>query len=120
MLIDTSALLRSLQLRHPQYAAATRALELLPQRGRELHIVAQNRQRAIPKRLRISSVLHHAVSDRLEVAGGAAVKRRWGSKTRYNWTERDRQAGPMATACSLAVRYSIRLLGPNFSNDAAF
>ena len=42
MLIDTSTLLRTLQVRHPQYEAAARALETLPGRGRELHIVPQN------------------------------------------------------------------------------
>lgn len=42
MLIDTSTLLRTLQPRHAQYEAATRALEVLPERGRELHIVPQN------------------------------------------------------------------------------
>lgn len=42
MLIDTSALLRTLQIRHPQYEVITRALELLPQQGRRLHIVPQN------------------------------------------------------------------------------
>ena len=42
MLIDTSTLLRTLQPRHAQHEAATRALEVLPERGRELHIVPQN------------------------------------------------------------------------------
>ena len=42
MLIDTSTLLRTLQIRHPQYETATRALELLPDQGRDLHIVPQN------------------------------------------------------------------------------
>ena len=42
MLIDTSTLLRTLQVRHPQYEAAVRALETLPARGRELPIVPQN------------------------------------------------------------------------------
>lgn len=42
MLIDTSALLRTLQVRHPQYETVTRALELLPEQGRRLHIVPQN------------------------------------------------------------------------------
>jgi predicted nucleic acid-binding protein len=42
MLVDTSTLLRTLQRGHPQYETATRALEILPGRGRELHIVAQN------------------------------------------------------------------------------
>jgi predicted nucleic acid-binding protein len=42
VLIDTNTLLRTLQLRHPQYEMATRALEVLPEQGRELHIVPQN------------------------------------------------------------------------------
>jgi predicted nucleic acid-binding protein len=42
LLIDTSTLLRTLQVRHPQYETATRALELLPVHGRDLHIVPQN------------------------------------------------------------------------------
>jgi hypothetical protein len=42
VLIDTSALLRTLQVRHPQYELITRALELLPQQGRRLHVVPQN------------------------------------------------------------------------------
>ena len=42
MLIDTSTLLRTLQIRHPQYETAARALELLPGSGRYLHIVPQN------------------------------------------------------------------------------
>jgi predicted nucleic acid-binding protein len=42
LLIDTSTLLRTLQVRHPQYEAAVRAFETLPARGRELHIVPQN------------------------------------------------------------------------------
>lgn len=42
MLIDTSTLLRTLQPKHPQYDAATRALGLLPRKGRGLHIVPQN------------------------------------------------------------------------------
>ncbi len=42
MLIDTSALLRTLQVRHPQYETVARALETLPGRGRDLHIVPQN------------------------------------------------------------------------------
>lgn len=42
MLIDTSTLLRTLQPRHAQHEAATRALEVLPKQGRELHIVPQN------------------------------------------------------------------------------
>ena len=42
MLVDTSTLLRTLQRRHPQYEAATHALEILPRKGRELHVVPQN------------------------------------------------------------------------------
>jgi len=42
VLIDTSALLRTLQVRHPQHETITRALELLPKQGREIHIVPQN------------------------------------------------------------------------------
>jgi predicted nucleic acid-binding protein len=42
LLLDTSTLLRTLQLRHPQYETATRALEILPAQGRDLHIVPQN------------------------------------------------------------------------------
>jgi predicted nucleic acid-binding protein len=42
VLIDTSTLLRTLQRRHPQYDVAVRALEVLPGRGRTLHIAPQN------------------------------------------------------------------------------
>jgi predicted nucleic acid-binding protein len=42
LLIDTNTLLRTLQVRHPQYETAVRALEILPGRGRDLHIVPQN------------------------------------------------------------------------------
>jgi predicted nucleic acid-binding protein len=42
LLIDTSTLLRTLQVRHPQYETAARALETLSSRGRHLHIVPQN------------------------------------------------------------------------------
>ena len=42
VLIDTSTLLRTLQPRHAQHETATRALEVLPKQGRELHIVPQN------------------------------------------------------------------------------
>jgi predicted nucleic acid-binding protein len=42
VLIDTSTLLRTLQLRHPQHEVTTNALKLLPEQGRELHIVPQN------------------------------------------------------------------------------
>jgi len=31
-----------MQARHPQYETATRALEILPSRGYDLHIVPQN------------------------------------------------------------------------------
>jgi predicted nucleic acid-binding protein len=42
VLIDTSTLLRAVQLRHPQHETAIRALEILPWQGRALHIVPQN------------------------------------------------------------------------------
>jgi predicted nucleic acid-binding protein len=42
LLLDTSILLRTLQVRHPQYETVARALEALPARGRDLHIVPQN------------------------------------------------------------------------------
>ena len=42
MLIDTSVLIRTLQPHHPLYIPADRAIRLLPEQGRELHIVAQN------------------------------------------------------------------------------
>jgi predicted nucleic acid-binding protein len=42
LLIDTSTLLRTLQVRHPEHETATRALELLAERGQSLHIVPQN------------------------------------------------------------------------------
>jgi hypothetical protein len=42
MLVDTSVLIRTLQPHHPLYTPADRALRLLPEQGRELHIVAQN------------------------------------------------------------------------------
>jgi len=42
VLIDTSALLRILQIQSPQYETVARAVEILPRRGRELHIVPQN------------------------------------------------------------------------------
>jgi hypothetical protein len=42
LLIDTSTLLRTIQVRHAQHEAATRALEILPGRGLVLHIVPQN------------------------------------------------------------------------------
>ncbi len=42
MLVDTSVLIRTLQPHHPLYIPADRAIRLLPQQGRELHILAQN------------------------------------------------------------------------------
>jgi len=42
MLVDTSALLRLLQVRHPQYEIIARALELLPDQGCQLCVVPQN------------------------------------------------------------------------------
>ena len=42
MLVDTSVLLRTLQPHHPLYPAADRAIRILPERGRKLHLVAQN------------------------------------------------------------------------------
>ena len=42
MLVDTSVLIRTLQPHHPLYSSADRAIRLLPERGRKLHIVAQN------------------------------------------------------------------------------
>jgi predicted nucleic acid-binding protein len=42
LLIDTSTLLRTLQVRHPGHETATRALELLAERNQRLHIVPQN------------------------------------------------------------------------------
>ncbi|MGA3261799.1 MAG: PIN domain nuclease, partial [Bryobacteraceae bacterium] len=42
MLVDTSTLVRTLQVRHPQYETVARAFETLIARGRELHIVPQN------------------------------------------------------------------------------
>ena len=42
MLVDTSVLIRTLQPHHSLYTLADRAPRLLPERGRELHIVAQN------------------------------------------------------------------------------
>ncbi|MFY9727782.1 MAG: type II toxin-antitoxin system VapC family toxin [Bryobacteraceae bacterium] len=42
MLIDTSTLVRTLQVRHPQYETVARAFETLTARGRALHIVPQN------------------------------------------------------------------------------
>ncbi len=42
MLIDTSALLRTLQVRHSQYETVAWAVERLLEQGRRLHIVPQN------------------------------------------------------------------------------
>lgn len=42
MLVDTSVLIRTLQPHHSLYIPADRAIRLLPEQGRELHIVAQN------------------------------------------------------------------------------
>jgi predicted nucleic acid-binding protein len=42
MLIDTSVLIRTLQPHHSLYVPADRAIRLLPEQGRKLHIVAQN------------------------------------------------------------------------------
>jgi predicted nucleic acid-binding protein len=42
MLVDTSVLIRTLQPHHPLYLTAKRAIRLLPEQGRVLHIVAQN------------------------------------------------------------------------------
>jgi predicted nucleic acid-binding protein len=42
MLVDTSVLIRTLQPHHSLYIPADRAIRLLPERGTELHVVAQN------------------------------------------------------------------------------
>jgi predicted nucleic acid-binding protein len=42
MLMDTNVLIRALQPHHPLYIPADRAIRLLPEQGRQLHIVAQN------------------------------------------------------------------------------
>jgi predicted nucleic acid-binding protein len=42
LLIDTNVLLRTLQVRHPQYEIVAHAFETLPARGYNLHIVPQN------------------------------------------------------------------------------
>ncbi len=42
MLVDTSVLIRTLQPHHPLYHSAERAIRMLPEQGRELHVVAQN------------------------------------------------------------------------------
>ena len=42
MLVDTSVLLRTAQVHHPQYTRVLRVIEVLPQRGQSLQIVAQN------------------------------------------------------------------------------
>jgi hypothetical protein len=41
VLVDTSALLRTLQVQHRDFEAVARALELLPQQGKRLQIVPQ-------------------------------------------------------------------------------
>lgn len=42
MLVDTSVLARTLQPHHPLYVPADRAIRLLPENGKILHVVAQN------------------------------------------------------------------------------
>lgn len=42
MLVDTSVLIRLLQPHHSLYPVADEAIRLLPERGTELHVVAQN------------------------------------------------------------------------------
>ena len=42
MLVDTSVLIRTLQPNSSLYVPADRAIRLLPEQGKELHIVAQN------------------------------------------------------------------------------
>jgi predicted nucleic acid-binding protein len=42
VLVDTSTLLRTVQVHNPQYELAMAAIEVLSKRGRGLHIVAQN------------------------------------------------------------------------------
>jgi len=42
LLVDTSVLLRTAQVHHPQYTRVLRVIEVLPQRGQSLQIVAQN------------------------------------------------------------------------------
>lgn len=42
MLVDTSTLIRTLQLQHPQLETARAAIKALSAQGRELHIVPQN------------------------------------------------------------------------------
>jgi predicted nucleic acid-binding protein len=42
MLVDTNVLIRTLQPHHPFYVPADRAIRLLPEQGKELHIVGQN------------------------------------------------------------------------------
>ena len=42
MLVDTSVLIRTLQPHHPLFIPADRAIRLLPEQGKDLHIVAQN------------------------------------------------------------------------------
>jgi len=42
VLVDTSTLLRTLQLHHPQLETARAAIKALTAQGRDLHIVPQN------------------------------------------------------------------------------
>ena len=42
MLVDTSVLVRTLQPHHPLYSFADRAIRILSEQGRKLHVVAQN------------------------------------------------------------------------------
>lgn len=42
MLVDTNVLIRTLQPHHPLYIPADRAICLLPEQGKELHIAGQN------------------------------------------------------------------------------
>src|SRR6266446_1305079 len=42
MLVDTSVPVRTLQPHHSLYTPADRAIRMLPEHGRRLHIVAQN------------------------------------------------------------------------------
>lgn len=42
MPVDTSVLIRTLQPHNPLYTIAVRAIRLLPERGRRLHIASQN------------------------------------------------------------------------------
>jgi hypothetical protein len=42
MLVEVSVLIRTLQPHHSLFTPADRAIRLLPEQGRELHVVAQN------------------------------------------------------------------------------